>query len=364
VSNDGWRKRIAAACVVLVAAVGCDDANPNPAQMTFPVGTAGSAPMLPSMPAGAGAAAGAGVPAPSGGMMAIPPAAGAPAAGMGGMAAGAGAGGEPTATAGASGMAAGAGGDAMPATGTLPPVDAIEIEPPHDVIDGPFEPMQDLASGPGGRSGLFHPTELGKDGLKHPIFLWSCGGGSQPSQYVDHFNRLASHGFVIVADVSTGSGTEQIASLDWLIEENDRMGSPLYQKLDTTKVGAGGHSLGSVSTFAIGDDERLSTTIHVAGGSFDGRGSANLRNPTAFVCGQADTLATPQCMTDWQNTTVPTFYTLMQGVDHRGAAREGLPVIIAWLRWHLGGEADRASMFLDPSCTFCQGKWMGQNKNF
>ena len=41
-----------------------------------------------------------------------------------------------------------------------------------------------------------------------------------------------------------------------------------------------------ISTFAVASDPRLKTTIHVAGGSFDGQGSRNLRNPTIYICGE------------------------------------------------------------------------------
>ena len=38
-------------------------------------------------------------------------------------------------------------------------------------------------------------------------------------------------------------------ALDWILAENDRADSELFQKLDAAHVGMGGHSLGSVSTF-------------------------------------------------------------------------------------------------------------------
>lgn len=368
-SRRALRRSIAATCIALVAGCQVQQPSDDDQESTGFSGAGTSAPPI-TTPSSAGAGAGgnsgaggsggasvgsAGATAGTGGVGGAAGAAagaGGAAAGTGGMAGASGVGG----AAGAAGAAAGAGG--APSIGTLPPVMAVDM-------DGPFMVTQSLASGPGGDDGLWHPTELGKDGIKHPIFLWSCGGGSNPTAYVDHMSRIASHGFVVTAMVSTGNGGEQIASLEWLTAENARMGSPLFGKLDLDKVGAGGHSLGSVSTFAIGDDPRIDTTIHVAGGSFDGNGHAGLHAPTAYVCGEADTLATPQCVTDYANTdNVPVFYTLMDGVNHIQAAREGLPVMVAWLRWHLGGEEMRRGMFLDPSCEFCMGKWVSQSKNW
>jgi hypothetical protein len=259
------------------------------------------------------------------------------------------------------------GGEGLPRLPPAPSVDA----------DGVFATSQDLATGPRGDSGLFHPTELGKDGVKHPIFVWGCGGGSSPSSYAAHLNRIASHGFVAIAEVSRigDDGDVLIASLDWLLAENDRPDSVLYDTLDTTRIAAGGHSIGSVNTFLMADDPRLRTTIHVAGGSLDdvndpfaptsGLGGKALVHPAAFICAESDAFGNVEkTEADYAATTAPVFFTVITGADHVGAAREGLPVMVAWLRWHLGGEDARSSMFLEPSGEFRTGKYVSQSKNW
>ena len=65
---------------------------------------------------------------------------------------------------------------------------------------GPFETMQDLQAGPAKRSGLFRPSELGKDGIQHPVFVFGCGGGTTPSTYAELLSEVASHGFVVIAE--------------------------------------------------------------------------------------------------------------------------------------------------------------------
>jgi hypothetical protein len=57
------------------------------------------------------------------------------------------------------------------------------------------------------------------------------------------------------------------------------------------------------------------------------------------------------------------FFTLMSGTDHIGVFKVAVPAIVGWLRWHLGGEVDRRSMFLDPTGEFCTGKYMSVSKN-
>lgn len=169
---------------------------------------------------------------------------------------------------------------------------------------------------------------------------------------------------MIEAHASTGTERDHKGALDFLIAENSRQGSPYYQKLDVTKVAYAGHSQGSISTFAAAGDPRITTPIHVAGGSFDGQGGSKLKKPTAYICGGADTLATPNAQRDYTGTTVPVFMTVMDGVSHVNAARVGIPAIIAWLRWHLAGEVERKSQFIGPSCEFCKGKYVSKSKNW
>jgi hypothetical protein len=248
-------------------------------------------------------------------------------------------------------------GTTPPPTGTLPPVSTVDA-------DGPFATTVTQSTGASRNGWVVRPTNLGANGLKHPIFIWGPGAGTGPAEYEFHLRRLASHGFVVYSQTSSNSGSEMTAAISWLITENGRAASPYYQKLDVTRIAAGGHSRGSIASFAIAADSRLTTTLHISGGSFDGNGSNNLRKPAAYLCGGADTLALPNCDRDYTNTDVPVFYTVMANVDHIQAAREALPAITAWLRWHLGGETFRRDNFLSTNCAFCTGKWSSKKKNW
>jgi len=252
---------------------------------------------------------------------------------------------------------AGNGGGTDPSGGVLPPVSSIET-------DGPFATTIDMNTGPARSGWVVRPTTLGHNGLKHPVFVWGPGAGATPSSYEFHLRRIASHGFVVYSQVSTSNGSEIRAALDWLVTENSRSASPYYQRLALDRMAAGGHSRGSISTFAVASDSRLKTTIHVAGGSFDGQGSRNLRNPAIYICGESDTTATPNCQRDYAATTVPVVFTVMDNVGHIDAARSGLPEIVAWLRWQIGGETERRSMFIGAGCYFCSGMWSTQSKNW
>ncbi|MDH5672895.1 MAG: hypothetical protein OEZ06_12145 [Myxococcales bacterium] len=238
----------------------------------------------------------------------------------------------------------------------LPPVDSVDA-------DGPFAVSIDENAD---NSWVFHPTDLGADGMRHPLFVWGTGAGAVPSQYVDHFSRMASHGFVIIAPTPAQLSSADLAqALDWILAENERMGSPYYQSIDVDRIGMGGHSQGSVATFDLeATEDRLVTTIHIAGGSFDGLGSSKVKTPTAYICGETD-FARSNCERDFMNVgDQPTYFSILTGVDHIQCARQALPGMIAWLRWHLAGETERAAQFTGPDGEFFSGIWVSQTANW
>lgn len=256
---------------------------------------------------------------------------------------------------GTGGVGVGTGGSDAAVERILPPVASTDA-------DGPFATVIDE----GDDYWVFRPQSLGDGGLKHPVFVWGTGATAVPEDYVFHFSRMASHGFVIVAPTPAFlSASDMTGALDWILAENRRAGSPYFAALDPDRVAMGGHSQGSTSTFDAEENEtRLRTTIHVAGGSFDGRGSSKVRTPTAYICGEED-FALPNCQQDFANVQdEPTFFAVLAGVDHTGAARAGLPGMIAWLRWHLAGETERAAEFTGPAGTFFRGIWESETANW
>lgn len=244
-------------------------------------------------------------------------------------------------------------------------------------VDGPFKTTEDFSSGPRGRSGVVRPASLGDGATKFPVFVWGCGGGSNPRSYQMHLRRIASHGIVVIAEVSEigDNGAPLLAAHDWLKAENDRAQSPFYQKLDLARSALGGHSIGSVNAFVVAPDPRWVTSIHVAGGSLDnprnvrapttGKGGKGLVHPAAFICSESDSFGNVEkTQKDYDQATAPVFFTIMKGTDHVAAAREGLPAMVAWLRWHLVGETARRAQFLEPTGVFRSGKWSSRVKNW
>jgi hypothetical protein len=233
---------------------------------------------------------------------------------------------------------------------------------------GPFAEVTKVMSTPPG-GWMIYPKDLGRDGIKHPLFVFGPGGGTTPQTYESmgmHWDRYGSYGFVIyVLPASTGDGADMKAGLDWLIAQNDDMASPLYQKLDVTRICAAGHSQGSVTTFDFMPDDRVTTTIHISGGSFDGMGPSHLSKPTMFLCGEGGDVAKPQCDTDFANSMVPTYYTVVAGSSHLTSGRLGWEAIIAWMLWHLADQEDQwKKEFVEPTGKFHMGIYQSQVKNW
>jgi len=231
---------------------------------------------------------------------------------------------------------------------------------------GPFTPMR--GQGPSGYV-LFYPQELGKDGVKHPIVSWGPGAVETASDFVTMLNHLASHGFAVISYDATPQGQELVTGLEWMLSENMRSDSMFFEKLDADKIAAGGHSAGSLATFVIGADERLTTTMHISGGTFDPHTDIeNLHAPALFVCGEpggdglvSGDVARPNCDIDFMNAKVPVFYGVTKGASHMTPTEIGdstirahqLGAMVGWLRWQLAGDESQKSMFVGDACTLC-----------
>ncbi|MET0283069.1 MAG: hypothetical protein ABW352_01305, partial [Polyangiales bacterium] len=197
------------------------------------------------------------------------------------------------------------------------------------------------------------PEDLGKDGLKHPVFQWGPGAGTGPSNYLDHLNLLASHGFVVVSQASTNSGKQ---ALDWLLKQNETQGSMWYQKLDTDRVGRGGHSMGALQSMSEADDDRLKASVLVCGGA-SGRGGADkIDYPSIFLGGVGES-GTRNFAGDYAQVKGPSIFVTHSTTDHIACARDNMGPWVAFLRWRLCGEETQWKKEFAEGGTFCKAPW-------
>jgi hypothetical protein len=262
---------------------------------------------------------------------------------------------------GGTGMMSGAGGGTAPAAGSCGPATTVSAADLGNVMmGGPWTPMHVESTGPNGSSWVYYPEGLGEGGVKHPVFQWGPGAGTGPSNYLDHLNLLASQGFVIISQPSTQSGK---AALDWILEENDKMGSMWYQKLDPDRVGRGGHSMGALQSLSESNDPRLKLSVLVCGGAGGGSGAANMSYPTIFLGGEGEG-GTANFRGDYAEVTGLSIFVTKTSTDHIACARNNLAPWVAFMRWQFCGEEQWKAEF-EPDGTYCKSPWLAcMTKNF
>lgn len=244
-------------------------------------------------------------------------------------------------------------------------------------------------TGPDGLAILAWPKQLSEDpNIKHAVVVWGPGGGTKPDAYGGIINRLASHGFVVIAlSESPGNATKAIDAINWLEEKSKDPNGPLYNKLDFTKVGCSGHSMGGLeSEQALIKDDRVITAMMNNSGDLGhtAMGYVPANKTIAIVYGEGG-MERPNAEADYNNNNVKSPACLIKmtggqgeecqfgecGWGHGSGPWGGMAATVAWMRWHLGGEEFRKADFVGVSGKYIdgniigeQGKWKGQCKNF
>ena len=239
---------------------------------------------------------------------------------------------------------------------------------------------------------LAYPKRL-SDTKKHAVIVWGPGGGTEPGAYGGMIRRLASHGFVVIAlKESPGNGTQASNALDWMEEQNSDPQSPLFGKLDMTKVGCSGHSMGGLeSEWMVANDDRVITSILNNSGYMSDfyfpltpMTSVPTNKTIAIVYGEGG-MERPNAEGDYNNPNVRAPACLLKmtggqgnecqqgecGYGHGSGAWSGIAATVAWMRWHLGGEEWRKADFVGTTGKYIDGpiigqlgNWKGQCKNF
>jgi hypothetical protein len=255
-------------------------------------------------------------------------------------------------------------------------------------MTGPYKAKETANVGPGSNYTTFQPEELGKDGVKHPILVFGPGAGAYADIYQTLLMHVASHGFVVVCYSNQSDGPSLKTAIDWIIGESTKADSQYFNKVDTTKIAMGGQSLGSLSTFdASATEDRMVTTLHINGGTFDHTQVNNLKRPAFFICGddpsksggdgtwQSD-MARPNCDADFMNAKVPVWYGVVIGSSHTTVIDQGstdidplkrlyLASTVAWLRYQLVGDPVMKALFVGNDCGYCKDtkNWLVQQKD-
>jgi hypothetical protein len=223
---------------------------------------------------------------------------------------------------------------------------------------------------------VYRPKDL-TQGYCHPIILWGNGHTDNPEpnppdclaanycgDYLLLMNQLASHGFVVVASLSTitsqvdpATGLRpQLVGMNWILQQAEDPTSPYYHHLDTTKIGATGHSEGAMATTTIASDPHIIAIATMAGAV----ANPGLHEPALFLCGGQDTQVPCSSVQKAFDpvTTTPVMLEENPSASHGswiGSIQDPYQVAVtAWMRVHLMGDAGNRNMFYGASCTLCQ----------
>ena len=227
------------------------------------------------------------------------------------------------------------------------------------------------------RFNIYRPTDLATSGYCHPILVWANGHGDNPEpnppacvtgggqycgSYLMLIDQLASHGFVVIASLSTttsqGNPLPTIVGLNWLLQQaEDSTNTTYYHHLDTAHIGALGHSEGGMSTCKAAVDPRITAIATVSGTST----ITSIHGPALFFCGGKEAASVCDGIEKIYAsvTDQPAMFVDNLDSDHGGwlyqNGTKGPDIFgfTAWFRVHLMDDTANRKMFYGASCTLC-----------
>jgi len=242
---------------------------------------------------------------------------------------------------------------------------------------------------------VFRPDNLTpfNSNNKLPIIAWGNGAcANSPWEHVNFLSEVASHGFLVVAigpmplEGEKGSGrstsSQMTDAINWAIAQNSDKTSPLYNKIDITKIAVSGMSCGGLQTLETAPDKRVTTAviynsgiIGTPGGGMPGMPALTkdqlekLHTPTLYVLGGEKDIAYGNGMDDFKRINhVPVFVANMD-VGHGGTygqphGGEFAKVATAWYLWQLKGDKEAGKMFTgNPPGLAKDANWTVEKKN-
>jgi hypothetical protein len=199
-------------------------------------------------------------------------------------------------------------------------------------------------------------------GMRIPIVTWGNATCTQPEGYGALLRYVASQGFFVIAANSrwVGGPDEMLHALDFAFAANDDRTSPYYQKLDTSQVGAMGHSVGASTTGLVESDDRVRAIIQ-----FNPLGANPASSkPVLAITGDGDFTGISQTALAALVEAAPSAaWLFLHGIRGDGPEKGHLTVVLeperltgptaAWWGMMLSDDAMSRSWFAGPDCMLC-----------
>ena len=249
-----------------------------------------------------------------------------------------------------------------------------------------YRPMNLDAAMNVGQRGLFGRGEVKREQL--PVLIF-CNGGCMDTSigYENMLTEVASHGYVVIAigelqmmaqhekDQHTPSSMVQKA-LDWICQRAADPASPYYNKVDTTRMAAAGHSCGGAQVLANAADPRLKTYLILNAGmgkmtmaDASAQSLKQLHGPILYLVGGTSDVAWQNAQMDYKAIKkVPVVLADNTQSGHGGTYEQPLGganarMVRAWLDWQLKGKSEPEALFLQSDLTGYD-QWTIKHKNF
>ena len=232
---------------------------------------------------------------------------------------------------------------------------------------------------------VYHPMDMRE---KMPVLVF-CNGGCMDTSigYENMLNDIASYGYIVVAigelqmfaqhekDQHTPSSMV-VKALDWISRQATDPASPYYNKIDTDRIAAAGHSCGGAQVLANAADARLKTYLILNAGmgemtmaDANAKALKNLHGPILYLVGGKSDVAWPNAQMDYKaikKTPVVLADNTQSG--HGGTYEQpnggaNARMVRAWLDWQLKGKNEHEKLFLGGDLTDYEG-WTIMHKNF
>ncbi|MDE5994190.1 MAG: dienelactone hydrolase family protein [Oscillospiraceae bacterium] len=215
-----------------------------------------------------------------------------------------------------------------------------------------------------GNKKVYYPVELTVVQKKYPVVVWANGTGCATDTYDKLLNKIAEGGYIVVADssVMTADGTAQIDSIDYIIGKNGDSNSVFYGKVDSSKIGATGHSQGGRSSVnAAQKDSRIKCIVSIAGAS--SKEEANgLKAPALFLTGTADmvVVSSQWCKPSYDASEGRAVYASLKGGVHTTCMTNPEKVsgyVVSWFDAYLKNNSAAKAKFQNGGALSKDSAW-------
>ncbi len=239
---------------------------------------------------------------------------------------------------------------------------------------------------------VYRPLNLGmavaRERSALPVLVFANGGCMDTSiGYEKMLIEVASHGYVVIAIgemqmIAQHEKERHTPSLmvkkamDWACQQAADAQSPYYQKIDTGKIAAAGHSCGGAQVLANAGDPRLKTYLILNAGmgkmemaDASAKSLKSLHGPILYLVGGTSDVAWKNAQMDYDAIKrVPVVLADNTTSGHGGTYDQPLGganarMVTSWLDWQLKGKSEHEAVFLGGDLTMYP-QWTIKNKNW